>query len=340
VEKICGNCTEPLTETRATVGFKVEGKELVIIGEDRPKTILVTGAGYGVLFERAHGSQIRNLTVTGGVRDPDGRATDAGIVVKNGRLTVENVAIVDNTHRIDTVVVGIGGIFGREGAELFIFNNFIKNNGWDGVALYRGAAAVIADNVIQQGRGAGIGITWDASAVVYRNRISDYWKGIGTFGEARAVVRNNAVFNNLGWGIIASGKAYMEVLNNVIFHNGNCGFAVWDSTATGIFKNNIVAHNGWREEWVCPCVGLWMAGIEKNFPVTYNDIWDNKAGEYEGVEKLDGMNGNIVKDPRFEDTVTFVLKKGSPAVDAGDPLLIDPDGGRSDMGIHGGAWAK
>jgi parallel beta-helix repeat protein len=340
VEKICGNCTEPLTQVTATVGFKVEGKALTIMGEDRSKTILVTGAGYGVLFERAHGSQILYLTVTGGVRDPDGRATDAGIVVKNGRVTVESVDIVDNTHRIDSVVVGIGGIFGREGSEIMVFNNLIKNNGWDGIALYRGATGVIADNVIEQGRGAGIGITWDASAVVYRNRISGYWKGIGTFGESRAIVRNNAVYNNLGWGVIASGKAYMEVLNNVIYHNGNCGFAVWDSTASGVFKNNIVARNGWREEWVCPCVGVWMAGIAGNFPLSYNDNWDNKAGEYAGMEDMAEKSGNIARDPIFDDTLSFILKSGSPGIDAGDPFLIDPDGSRSDLGIHGGPWAK
>ena len=91
-----------------------------------------------------------------------------------------------------SVVVGIGGVFGREGAELFILNNEIVDNGWDGIALYRGATAVIADNIIKKGRGAGIGITWDATALVFRNRISEYWKGIGTFGESRACLRPHA----------------------------------------------------------------------------------------------------------------------------------------------------
>ena len=339
-EPICGNCTEPRTEVEATVGFHIEGKPLAIIGEDRDSTLLVTNAGYGILFEWSPGSYVSNLTVTGGVRDPDGNATDAALVAKQSRVTIQNVRIANNTHRIDTVVVGIGGIFGREGAELFIFGNIIMDNGWDGVALYRGATAVIAENVIETGRGAGIGITWDATAFVYRNRVSGYWKGIGAFGSSRLVVRNNAVFDNLGWGIIATGNAYMEVANNVIYHNGNCGFAVWEKTATGILKNNIIACNGWKEEWVCPGVGVWMNTSLEDFPVVYNDVWDNRAGDYAGVEDQTQKNGNISQDPLFEETQWFILGPDSPCMDAGDPGVLDRDGTHSDMGLYGGPLSE
>ena len=338
-ESICGNCENPLTEVEATVGFHIKEKSLIIIGEDKDSTLLVTNAGYGVLFEESYGSLITNLTVTGGIRDPDGNATDAAIVGKNCRLIVKNVRITDNTHRIDSVVVGIGGIFGREGAELFVLNNEIKNNGWDGVTLYRGGTAVIADNVIEKGRGAGIGITWDGSALIYRNRISGYWKGIGSFGQSRVVVRNNAVFDNLGWGIIATGNSYMEVLNNVIYHNGNCGFAVWRETASGILKNNIIVKNGWKEEWVCPCVGVWMNTTLENFPTEFNNVWGNKAGNYEGVPDQTGKKGNISLVPRFRDDTSFRMSFDSPCINSGDSLIIDRDGTRSDMGIYGGPLA-
>ncbi|MEO0165059.1 MAG: right-handed parallel beta-helix repeat-containing protein [candidate division WOR-3 bacterium] len=339
IEKICGNCVEPLTEVKTTAGFHIKSKSLVIIGEKRDSTVLVTNAGYGLLFEDCESVYLSNLTITGGRRSPDGNATDAGIVVKNSKVLIDNVAVIDNTHRIDTVVVGIGGIFGREGAEIYIRNCYIYNNTWDGIALYRGASAVITDNIIKKGRGAGIGITWDANALVYRNFISEYWKGIGCFGNSSAVVMNNAVYDNLGWGIIATGSSYMKVVNNVIYHNGNCGFAVWDSNATGIFENNIVAENGWKEEWVCPCVGAWMNGVSEKFPIRFNNFWNNKAGNYQGMDDQTGSNGNISVDPKF-DGMTFILKKDSPCIDAGDTLIIDLDGSRSDMGIYGGPRAK
>jgi hypothetical protein len=340
VEKLCGNCENPNTQVEATVGFHIRGKSLIIMGEERDSTVLVTNAGYGVLFEDSYGSVLKNVTITGGIRDPDGNATDAAIVGKQCRIIIENVSVINNTHRIDTVVVGIGGIFGREDAEFLIVGNEINNNGWDGIALYRGATANISDNIIKKGRGAGIGITWDASAIIYRNRISEYWKGIGAFGESVVVAKNNAVFDNLGWGIIVTGNAYMAIQNNVIFHNGNCGFAVWEETAQGFLRNNIIANNGWKEEWVCPCVGIWMNANPEQFPIIFNNIWGNKAGNFEGITEETGSEGNISADPLFERDTTFQLQQDSPCIDTGDPLIIDINGSRSDMGLYGGPQAK
>jgi hypothetical protein len=340
LERLCGNCEEHRTGVSATRGFLVADKALHLIGSGPGATTLVTNAGYGLLFERSPGSYVTGLTITGGRRDLDGMATDAGVVVRESAVTLRDIEIVDNTDRPEEVVVGIGGVMGREGAEIFIVGNTIRNNGWDGVALYRGAVAFIADNEIADGRGAGIGITWDAAAIVLRNRISGYWKGIGTFGSSRAVVRNNAVFDNLGWGVIATGTSFMEAANNVISRNGNCGFALWSDEAIVRFTNNIVVANGWRDEWVCPQVGVWLNGDPSNLSFTYNDVWGNEAGEYREIEDLSGIDGNASFDPLFADSLDFHLLPGSPAIDAGDPIFTDPDGGPSDLGIYGGPAAR
>ncbi|MGB8658049.1 MAG: right-handed parallel beta-helix repeat-containing protein [Candidatus Zixiibacteriota bacterium] len=339
-EDLCGNCQNHKTYVKATRGFLVKDKTLEIVGSGADRTTLVTKAGYGVLFDHSRGSTIANLTITGGVRDPDGNATDAAVVAKFSTVTVKNVKISGNTHQLEGVVVGIGGVFGRENSELFIMDNAIENNGWDGVALYRGASAYIADNVICEGRGAGIGITWDAVATVYRNQISGYWKGIGTFGDSRAVVRNNAVYDNLGWGIIATGNSFMEASNNVVTRNGNCGLAPWSETAHGIFANNIVTENGWRKEWVCPCVGFWMNGKPGNFVVSHNDVWKNKEGNYKDMEDLTGKDGNISQDPLFEGRTDFRLMPNSPCINSGDSTFTNSGGTISDMGMYGGPGAR
>jgi hypothetical protein len=238
------------------------------------------------------------------------------------------------------VVVGIGGVMGREGAELFIINNRIENNTWDGVALYRGATAYIADNIINGGRGAGIGITWDATAVVVRNQVSNYWKGIGSFGDSRVLCSNNIVRDNLGWGVIATGTSYMDATNNVVYNNGNCGMAVWADECTGRFSNNVVVNNGWRDQWVCPCVGIWNYGTLYNFDISFNDIWSNKDGEYRDMPDYTDRNGNISVDPDFIDTEEFHLSNNSPLKDTGNPLLTDPNGTRSDIGLYGGPKAR
>jgi hypothetical protein len=338
-EPLCGNCLDPKTEVKASYGFIVKGKSLVIIGRDRQVSRLVTNAGYGLYFENSPNSEVTNLTITGGKRDPDGNATDAAVVVRNSRVYIEDVDIRDNDHRIDTVVVGIGGIFGREGAEIIVRNCAIMNNGWDGVALYRGAAATITDCKIKDGRGAGIGVTWDAFCVAYRNEITGYWKGIGAFGTSWVIARNNLVHDNLGWGMIATGQSYMDMTNNVVYHNGNCGVAPWSTESRGRIVNNIITENGWRDQWVCPCVGVWNYGDWAKWTFAHNIVWNNKAGEYQDIWDQSGINGNLNIDPLLVGNGDFHLQQESPALHAGDTLIYNTDGSVSHIGLYGGPQA-
>jgi len=338
IDALCGNCEEHRTPHWASYGFLVQGKSLHIVGSGTDETILVTKAGYGIFVDDCAEVEITNLAITGGIRDTSGMATDAGIVVRNSRVAVKNCWIRDNTEYPDSIIVGIGGVMGREGAELYVIGNRITNNTWDGVALYRGATATIADNEIRQGRGAGVGITWDATATVIRNRVSHFWKGIGSFGATRVICKNNLVFDNLGWGIIATGTSYMDCANNLIFRNGNCGFGLWGKEAKGRMTNNVIAANGWRKEWVCPQVGVWNYGHPLQFPMTYNVLWDNVAGDWRDMPDYTDEYGNVHADPLW-DTLTFVPQPESPLIDTGDPELTDPDGTPSDIGIYGGPQA-
>jgi hypothetical protein len=338
-DPLCGNCLDQRTSVAASTGFVVKNKDIVIVGRGKDSTVLVTGAGYGIYFENAGESRLMHLAVTGGVRDLDGNATDAAVVIRTSRVYLDDCALAGNDHRRDSVVVGIGGVFGREGAELFLSRCDIVNNGWDGVALYRGAAAVISDCIISNGRGAGIGVTWDAHCVAQRNRISEYWKGIGAFGTSVVIAHNNLVYDNLGWGIIGTGQSYLDATNNVVYHNGNCGVAPWSEESFGRFVNNIIAENGWRDQWVCPCVGVWNYGKPEKWQFLHNLVWNNKAGNYQDMPDLTGAGGNISADPLFVGNGDFHLQPGSPAIDAGYLEISDPDGSRSDLGLYGGTTA-
>ncbi|MEW6413243.1 MAG: right-handed parallel beta-helix repeat-containing protein [Candidatus Zixiibacteriota bacterium] len=342
IDPLCGNCEDPKTEATATRGYIIRNKALTIVGQSRTETILETKAGYGIYFENSYGSTLSNLTVTGGVRDADGNATDAAVVVRKSRVTVQGVNIINNDNRIDTVVVGIGGIYGREGAEINAVDCRIINNGWDGIALYRGAVATIIDCVIRTGRGAGIGVTWDASCVAYRNEVSGYWKGIGAFGNSWVIARNNLVRDNLGWGMIATGQSYMDMTNNVIYHNGNCGIAPWSSESRGRIVNNIITQNGWRDEWVCPCVGVWNYGDWAKWEFANNIVWGNKDDNYRDIWDHTGFNGNISEDPMFTGEGDFRLRDDSPAINGGNPGIFNVDGTISHIGLYGGpqAWRR
>jgi len=343
-ENLCGNCTEHRTQVTGTRGFIIKDKTIHIRGEDKEKVILITNAGYGILFENSLHSSISNVTISGGIRDSSGDATNGGIVLKYSKVRIFDCIISNDTIRQSkTTVVGICGIVLREGSEAIIRNNIIRLNTWDGIALYRGAVAYIMDNFIEYGRGAGIGITWDANAIVLRNKISGYWKGVGTFGTSNATVKNNVIFDNLGWGIVITGNSHMLVENNVITRNGNCGIAPWcDSNeyATGTITNNIITENGWRNEWVCPQVGLWMNAPPERFQFTYNDVWNNYSGEYKDIENLTGINWNVSVDPGFKSKFDFSLNTNSPLLNAGNPLITNLDGSKSHMGVDGGQGVK
>ncbi len=339
-DPLCGNCQEGITAVPASYGFVIRGKSLTLIGRDRTESRLETNAGYGLYIEDCPEVHIANLTITSGRRDADGNATDAGIVVRQSRVEIVGVDVRDNVHRIDSVVVGIGGIFGREGADLTIRNCTIENNGWDGIALYRGALATITDCTIKDGRGAGIGVTWDATCRAFRNNVSGYWKGIGAFGTTWVIARNNLVHDNLGWGIIATGQAYMDICNNVVYHNGNCSVAPWGSDARGRIINNVIAQNGWREQWVCPCVGVWNYGDWAKWEFSNNIVFGNEAGNYEGIWDQTGFKGNLQVDPGFVGDGDFHLKPESPAINGGDSLIFDVNGSISDIGLYGGPQAE
>lgn len=340
IENLCGNCSEHQTEVNASTGFVIKDKAVTIIGRGKDSTILITRAGYGVYFENAGQSTLHNLKVSGGRRDVNGDATDAAVVVRNSNVNITECSLSDNDHRIDSVVVGIGGVFGREGAEISISNSEIINNGWDGMALYRGGSAIIKDCIINKGRGAGIGVTWDSHCLVMRNQISEFWKGIGSFGTSTVIAHNNLVYDNLGWGIIGTGESYMDATNNVVFHNGNCGVAPWSQDCRGKFVNNIIVNNGWREEWVCPCVGIWNYGNLDNWDFYNNLIWNNEAGNIKDMPDIIGKDGNISVDPMFVGEGDFHLQSGSPAINAGYKEITDTDGSPSDLGIYGGTSGR
>jgi len=364
----CGNCDDATfrRDIPITVGFSIHGKSLHLQGSDREDTILETNSGYGLLFEEAGSSSVSTLTITGGVRDADGQATDAGIVVKYTNLLIQSVDVRENNHLYEPgpdeedPVVGVMGITGREGARLTIVDSRIENNSWDGVALYRSdperedsaASALLIANQIgctescisPNGRGVGVGVTWDASAELVNNRIFGYWKGIGSFGDSSVVATNNIVEDMHGWGLIAAGSSSMIALNNVVTRCGNVGMAAWTPTSTGRFANNIVSANGHIDEWVGKKVGVWMNS--DHVLLEYNDIWGNSgeqvcrggvpAGAPCTALPFDGVDGNLSEDPLFADTESYQLHPDSPAVDTGDPDLSDIDGSRSDLGIHGG----
>jgi hypothetical protein len=308
IDPSCGNCEEPDTPVKATAGLVVSGVGIVIEGspEDPGSVVLSTGAGYGIVFDDCVDCVLRGVTVTGGIRDEDQRATDAGVVVRNGSVRIENCVIRDNIGDSTTVsntVVGIIGIAGREGASIEIVNNQIIRNSWDGIALYRGASAEITGNVIDGvdkakgdviggGRGVGIGVTWDAKARIERNLVRRYWKGIGVFVDARCEVFENVVEEMLTWGIAfwdaGKGRPVARIRKNLIYDTGACGITIArveaGAPSPGNCIGNMIVRTGLNPKYddpmtYCGQCPISVEAIPEGFLVQDNIFYYNRRVE-------------------------------------------------------------
>lgn len=77
----------------------------------------------------------------------------------------------------------------------------------------------------------------------------------------------------------------------------------------------------------------------------YLSAWENTEGDVggtltslgTGITSRDPLLGSVSLDGQLNDSP--VPSPGSPLVDAGDPQLLDPDGGPSDIGAHAGPYA-
>lgn len=243
-EEICGNCQDPHTRVEATVGLKVTGRSIALVGDPLDPAVIHTRSGYGILFEDCADCRLEGVTITDGIRDADVNATDAAVVVKRSRVRIVRNRVVDNlgdSTEVRRLVVGIMGVTGREGADITLVDNAIIRNSWDGVALYRGSRAFVRNNVIDGvdratggrhggGRGVGIGVTWDAQADIRGNYIARYWKGIGLFVDARATVEENVVEDMATWGVTlwdgGTGRPSGIFRSNVVYQTGACGASI------------------------------------------------------------------------------------------------------------------
>lgn len=316
LDPTCGNCEDPATPVPATLGLRLTGQGLVLAGAGPDSTVIDTGAGYGILIEDCDGCALEDLALTGGVRDPDGRATDAAVVVRRSRAAVRRCTIADNIGDpavIDSVVVGIIGVAGREGARLTVSECEIRRNSWDGIALYRGAEAEIEGNVIDGvdrargktaggGRGVGIGMTWDARATVRGNLVRNYWKGIGVFVDARATVEENVVEEMLTWGMslwdAGRGLPAAVMDGNAVYRTGACGVSVVrDSAAAepapGRLTGNAIVESGQDPRYdtgepYCFQTAIARHAVPPEFAIERNFLFANReAGGAPGAVDLD-----------------------------------------------------
>ena len=301
-DSTCGNCEEPNQFVPATAGLEISGSYVRITGPEDRSAVIHTNAGYGIYFNHCKRGIIENLSVTGGIRDPDGNATDAAIVVKNSAVTIRNNYIYGNIGDSAIVVkniIGVMGICGRENSDLTITDNEIIGNSWDGIALYRDATATIIGNLIDGvdkasskvaggGRGVAVGITWNARATIDGNLVKRYWKGIGIFVDANVTARNNIIEDILTWGIAywdaERGKPVGIIENNIIYSTGACGVSITRSQPgpnPGHLIGNVIVRTAQNPkydapDYYCNQCALSISSKPDNFRIDDNQFFNNR----------------------------------------------------------------
>jgi hypothetical protein len=344
VDDSCANCAElPERPVEATRGLLVSGRGLRLVGPEEGEAVLHSHAGYGVLFDRCEDCSLEGLTITAGQRDWEPNASNAAVVVKRSSVVIRGCTLRDNLgdeERVKRTVVGIIGVAGREGSDFVVEGCRIVRNSWDGVALYRGAKAIIRGNVIDGvdavrgrprasasgGRGVGIGITWDARAVVEGNLVRRYWKGIGVFVDGRAELRRNVVEDVLTWGLslwdAGQGRPGLVAASNVVHRAGACGASLQRSEPleegeAGLFVGNVLVLTGLDPAYdsptsYCRQTALDEAAVPEGFRVEGNLFHANREPDGSGAgrdAKLAAFRGALA--PLLEELRTEAALEGS-----------------------------
>ena len=325
IDPACGNCENPTQAVPASLGLRLSGERIALEGTGSDRVRIHTHAGYGLLIEDCHDCRVSGLEITGGVRDTSGLATDAGVVVRRALVSLEHCRIAENVGDSATVaktVVGIMGICGRAGARIQVSRCEILRNSWDGITLYRDAEAHIEESLIdgfdsgrggpnRGGRGVGIGVTWNARASIERCTVKRYWKGIGIFVDAEAVVRDNVIEDVLTWGIAlwdaGKGTPYGEIVGNAVYRTGACGISVTRERAGGRagsrIAHNAIAQTGGNpkydaDDYYCFQRALALNGQTPDLIIAENLFWNNReAADVSGRDDLNETEFRAAVEP-------------------------------------------
>jgi hypothetical protein len=290
-----------------------------------------------------------------------------GMRVYVGGMTIEDNEFIANTaygqggamklsHAGNTIIGNLieGNWAGDAGGGIELDNDHsrVEGNIITGNTAYRGGGlhtwyneeeVWIVDNEITDNVatwcGGGIEADQDYHKVtLLRNQITGnqapYGGGLCTYNYVDMVVQNTVIAGNSA--SISGGLAYLNqgdtrFENSVLY--GNSGTAqpgIYSYYGTIAMVNSVLMGHD-------PGPGWYNAGTTSE--IRYNLFFENGLDLYSGAPLEE--DGNLFESPLFTDTKSgdWSLQEGSPGIDAGDPKILDSDGSRSDIGLHGGPEA-
>ncbi len=299
-----------------------------------------------------------------------GSSMDSTVIDGTG-LALRTIDFVDDGSILNITILGQGnnpsarGIYARR--YLIVENCKIQNTGL-GIGILNSASIVkncILNNIF---RGYDSGCySGNCSDSYIENSVFIMDKANTT--AIRLDIGNNYLLkNNLILFVsnvssecgISIGAPNRVLLSNNLISGFRESIFIDNPSDTLIINNNLLAYSDWGILCAGDIVKTFndmilnnIKGIESDIYLTtnYNLYWKNEINlKGVGTTPVFG-DSDIVADPMFvNDTIPiangslpagqagydFHLQKYSPAIDKGDPTILDVDGSRSDIGMFGG----
>jgi parallel beta-helix repeat protein len=329
-----------------TVGLLVDVPGVEIRGAGMGRTVLHTRAAYGVLFEDVPGGVLSGVTVTDGVRPADPRVRAAGVVIRGqSEVRIRSCRVTGNLGEpevVEEIVEGIMGIDIRDSARAWIHDNEILDNSWNGISLHGTSQAFVENNVVDGvssghggtgGRGVGISVEDDATAIVHHNYVTRYWKGIGVFGSPTAVVRENIVEHMRTWGLTVwnagDGVPQARFERNLVYDVGACGASITLTKpgSQGGFRGNLLWKTGQDATYdgnqaFCEQCALALHAVVDGFVVEDNLAYLSReaddaparddVGEAEFQARLDDLKARFERWSALQQASIFAADRHPP----------------------------
>ena len=250
---------------------------------------------------------------------------------------------------------------------IYVYNCRLENAG---VGIGMPGGDLIADNLIITGTTRGINLFGSilnkvSSCIIITDNEDAQGINVGFAGSVEYKINNNIIlftgdqFTNSDCGITAMQPHRISIYNNLI--NGfqqNIWLTHPEDIDTARVINNVLSNQpgGWGSLFITS--GKMLAnniilkrnhtaiytGTGSSVILNYNLFWENLLN-YNSVTPGDS---DIVANPMFvKDTIPdsnfnfdYHLQAFSPAIDAGNPAILDLDGSRSDIGAYGGPFGE
>ncbi|MCP4548214.1 MAG: S8 family serine peptidase [bacterium] len=270
-----------------------------------------------------------------------------GLAVHDSDIVLQNCSFTSNSARDDLTTIGEGGAMtGTECTVRIDGGNFTGNT-----AVNMGGAVMIR-----------AGLTFDLESCLFDNNSASV-SGGAIMNQGNLVLLNGVSRGNgdpdihFGGSIHNAGGSTFSV-KSCVFEgdiSGIQGSVLYATESTGEFVNNTV--DGIQNTILGSALALSNTSVDiRNCHFTnnlasptifalgptlptaaYNNFFNNPASDsdYQGFTSIEG---DTHVDPLYRDQAAadFHLLIDSPALDKGDPTILDVDGGRSDIGAYGG----